>query len=192
MMAFHSNQRYIVENLLEELDQPGEWCFNSQEGKLYFWPPDNAAAPSDVVAPLLDGLISLRGTSTLVLSGFTLPRPTAATTSSARGWTAWERCTPCRAGNTAARPCAGTRPGLPASRDNRFAHLGGNAVCLNGACLRNMVCGNDIAEVGACGVMMGSQPVITRCSTKSPTITSPARRHKQVPHGVLLGLSKGT
>ena len=71
MMAFHSNQRYIVENLLEELDQPGEWCLDSQEGKLYFWPPDDAAAPSDVVAPLLDGLISLRGTSHVVLSGFT-------------------------------------------------------------------------------------------------------------------------
>ena len=40
LLAFHRGQRYFVENVLEELDQPGEWCWDSQEGKLYFWPPD--------------------------------------------------------------------------------------------------------------------------------------------------------
>ena len=30
---------FAVENVLEELDQPGEWCLDSEEGKLYFWPP---------------------------------------------------------------------------------------------------------------------------------------------------------
>ena len=37
---FHPNQRFRVENILEELDQPGEWCLDFDEGKLYFWPPD--------------------------------------------------------------------------------------------------------------------------------------------------------
>ncbi len=27
-----------VENVLQELDQPGEWALNTKDGKVYLWP----------------------------------------------------------------------------------------------------------------------------------------------------------
>ena len=46
-----------VENALEELDEPGEWVLNSQEGKVYLWPRNE----SPVVAPELTELIRVEG-----------------------------------------------------------------------------------------------------------------------------------
>ncbi|MEI6891159.1 MAG: right-handed parallel beta-helix repeat-containing protein [Pontiella sp.] len=46
-----------VENVLEELDEPGEWVLNTQEGNVYLWPRGN----SPVVAPQLLELIRVEG-----------------------------------------------------------------------------------------------------------------------------------
>ena len=46
-----------VENVLEELDEPGEWVLNSQEGKVYLWPRND----SPVLAPQLTELIRVEG-----------------------------------------------------------------------------------------------------------------------------------
>jgi hypothetical protein len=46
-----------VENVLEELDEPGEWVLNTQEGKVYLWPQSQ----SPVVAPQLLELIRIEG-----------------------------------------------------------------------------------------------------------------------------------
>ena len=46
-----------VENVLEELDEPGEWVLNSEEGKLYLWP----RTKSPVLAPQLTELIRVEG-----------------------------------------------------------------------------------------------------------------------------------
>ncbi|MFC1760851.1 right-handed parallel beta-helix repeat-containing protein [Planctomycetota bacterium] len=46
-----------VENVLEELDEPGEWALNTKEGKVYLWP----RGKSPVVAPQLLELIRVEG-----------------------------------------------------------------------------------------------------------------------------------
>ena len=46
-----------VENVLEELDKPGEWVLNTKEGKVYLWPRNNLS----VVAPQLPELIRVEG-----------------------------------------------------------------------------------------------------------------------------------
>ena len=46
-----------VENVLEELDQPGEWALNTQSGKLYLWPRNE----TPVLAPQLLELIRVEG-----------------------------------------------------------------------------------------------------------------------------------
>jgi len=46
-----------VENVLEQLDKPGEWVLNTKEGKVYLWPRSD----SPVVAPQLIELIRLEG-----------------------------------------------------------------------------------------------------------------------------------
>ena len=50
-----------VENVLEELDEPGEWVLNSEEGKLYLWPRNDSPAALSVVAPQLTELIRVEG-----------------------------------------------------------------------------------------------------------------------------------
>jgi hypothetical protein len=46
-----------VENVLEALDEPGEWVLNTQEQKLYLWPRNQ----SPVLAPQLNELIRVEG-----------------------------------------------------------------------------------------------------------------------------------
>jgi len=46
-----------IENVLEELDRPGEWVLNTKEKKLYLWPRNQ----STVVAPRLTELIRIEG-----------------------------------------------------------------------------------------------------------------------------------
>ncbi|MHC4314005.1 MAG: right-handed parallel beta-helix repeat-containing protein, partial [Planctomycetota bacterium] len=45
-----------VENVLEAIDEPGEWVLNSQEGKLYLWPRDGRP-PQGIITPRLRELI---------------------------------------------------------------------------------------------------------------------------------------
>ncbi len=49
-----------VENVLEELDEPGEWVLNSAEQKLYLW-PRGRSAPRGIMAPTLRELIRVEG-----------------------------------------------------------------------------------------------------------------------------------
>ena len=46
-----------VENVLEELNEPGEWALNTKEGKLYLWPRNQ----SPVLAPQLTELVRIEG-----------------------------------------------------------------------------------------------------------------------------------
>ena len=39
-LRFSEANRFFVENVLEELNEPGEWCVDSEERVLYFKPPD--------------------------------------------------------------------------------------------------------------------------------------------------------
>ena len=48
---------YWVENVLEELDKPGEWVLNTKEGKVYLWPRNE----SSIMAPTLLELIKVEG-----------------------------------------------------------------------------------------------------------------------------------
>ncbi|NUQ61192.1 MAG: right-handed parallel beta-helix repeat-containing protein [Pirellulales bacterium] len=59
MGAWERQQRYYVENVFEELDEPGEWYLNRATGTLYYYPlPGETMADVEVVAPAV--------TSTLV------------------------------------------------------------------------------------------------------------------------------
>ena len=62
--------QFVVENLLEELDQPGEWCLDGEDGVLYFWPPEGDIADAEVVAPVLKRLVFMRGVANVRISGF--------------------------------------------------------------------------------------------------------------------------
>lgn len=63
---------YFVYNLLEEIDQPGEWYLDRETGLLYVYPPAGDETPDLRVSIVSDPLVSLEGVSWLRLEGLTL------------------------------------------------------------------------------------------------------------------------
>ncbi len=70
--GYKKGARYYVLNLLEELDQPGEWYLDRKTGILYFWPPEQIRS-GDLWASLMDNpLISMDDASYITFQGLTL------------------------------------------------------------------------------------------------------------------------
>lgn len=54
--------RYIVENVFEALDSPGEWYLNTAKGILYYMPlPEENMNSVEVIAPAITRLVSFEG-----------------------------------------------------------------------------------------------------------------------------------
>jgi hypothetical protein len=51
--GFVKDQRFCFLNVMEELDQPGEWFLDKQSGILYFWPP-TAAEQGEAIFSMLE------------------------------------------------------------------------------------------------------------------------------------------
>ena len=65
-------QRYYYLNLLEELDEPGEWYLDRRTGLLYFWPPGPAERSDITVSMLAEPLVTLTDVSDVTLAGFVI------------------------------------------------------------------------------------------------------------------------
>jgi hypothetical protein len=50
LYGFRKGQRFCFLNVLEELDQPGEWFLDRKTGVLYFWPPAPLKAPLPAIS----------------------------------------------------------------------------------------------------------------------------------------------
>lgn len=80
LYGFRKGQRFYFLNVLEELDQPGEWFLDRRTGVLYFWPPAGPAGqdptvsrPAEVLLSLLDQpLLRLTGVSHVTFRGLVL------------------------------------------------------------------------------------------------------------------------
>ena len=149
-MSLLAGNRFYVENLLEELDQPGEWCFDSKTSKVYFWPPSGALESGEVVVPVIKSLIELRGMPNepirnIKISGFTLSQTLAdfPRVRKAHNY-------PNSGGHAIllenAEDCS--------VEDNFFDAVGGDAVRLEGYNARNRIVANEIAHAGANGICM--------------------------------------
>lgn len=51
---------YFVQNAFDYLDEPGEWCFSSREGRIYLW-PKRPLTECDIRAPFLQEFIRVEG-----------------------------------------------------------------------------------------------------------------------------------
>ena len=70
--GYKRGQRFYYLNLLEELDQPGEWYLDRENGLLYLWPP-SALGEADVSFPeLADPMISLTDVAHVQVRGLIL------------------------------------------------------------------------------------------------------------------------
>jgi hypothetical protein len=79
LYSFRKGQRFYFLNLLEELDQPGEWFLDRKTGILYFWPPaplvpsPGPHAPTEIVLSLLaEPLLRLTEVSHVTFRSLTL------------------------------------------------------------------------------------------------------------------------
>ncbi|MEN9884665.1 MAG: hypothetical protein RLZZ420_1882 [Bacteroidota bacterium] len=62
-------QSYVAINILEELDEPGEWYLDEQAGKLYLWPPAQLKDADIKVSILEEPIVALEGVNHLRFSG---------------------------------------------------------------------------------------------------------------------------
>ena len=72
LYGFRAGQRIYFLNILEELDQPGEYYLDRANGMLYFWPPVSLAGADIYVSLLETPLITLQDASNVTLRGLTL------------------------------------------------------------------------------------------------------------------------
>ena len=74
LYGFRKGQRFYYLNILEELDQPGEWYLDKTSGMLYFWPPQPSAGGqrAEAVLSLLDQpLVKFTSASYITVKGVT-------------------------------------------------------------------------------------------------------------------------
>ncbi|HIK92676.1 MAG TPA: right-handed parallel beta-helix repeat-containing protein [Planctomycetes bacterium] len=149
-----------VENVLEELDEPGEWVLDTKAGKLYLW-PRSGDAPKGVMAPKLRKLIRVEGTidkngprdkpvRNLCLQGLTFMhgdryRVTDDDAGLQHDWEMHDRDSALirlrGAENCTIEQC-------------RFAHSGGGAIRVDLHGQDNRISGNLIEHIGGTGILL--------------------------------------
>jgi len=70
--GYSVGKRYYALNILEELDEPGEWYLDRKTGVLYFWPPAPLDAATAHVSILEKPMVSLENVSYVTLRDLTL------------------------------------------------------------------------------------------------------------------------
>jgi hypothetical protein len=65
-------EKYWLMNLLEEIDQPGEWAVDFPSGKLYFYPPKPLEGAQIVICDNDQPVIRVTGATNVVLRQFTV------------------------------------------------------------------------------------------------------------------------
>jgi parallel beta-helix repeat protein len=148
-----ANAQYWVENALEFVDSPGEWYLNSRAGVLYYWPePGEDITKAEVIAPMLEDLVILKGTPekpvrNLNFSGIEFAH------------TGWSIGTNGYADTQAAVAVHGDFRAEYAQdvkiENCTFSHLAGYGLELGKGCQRFSIIGNEFADLGAGGIRIG-------------------------------------
>jgi len=152
---FLPGDRFRVENLLEELSEPGEWCLDSEEGVIYFWPPGGSIKSTDeIVVPALDTLMDIHGALWLVISGFTFTETSGGDDMHRDGLDGYGPMYP----NQGWKYCGEALHLREAEHcvieKNHFYAVGGNAIYLERYNGRNVIRRNEISYAGANGICL--------------------------------------
>jgi hypothetical protein len=70
--GYHPGKRFYALNILEELDEPGEWFLDRSSGVLYFWPPAPLSERKVSVSIAAEPLITVRGAAHIRIEGLTV------------------------------------------------------------------------------------------------------------------------
>lgn len=157
ILIYLRNNRFRVENVLEELTQPGEWVLDGEDGTLYFWPPEEMA-DGDVVIPVQDKLLELREAKHVVVRGLTFTQTRDGQNTHRDGlvgygaifpFPGWRYC------GEAVRLWSACHCTI---EECLFDAVGGNAIYIEQASHRNLVRRNTIRHAGSHGVsLMGNK-----------------------------------
>lgn len=72
--AVDGTARFYIQNLIEELDRPGEFYVDKENKKLYFYPPADSSGNSEIfLSDLSDSMFKIDGANFLTFRGFTVP-----------------------------------------------------------------------------------------------------------------------
>lgn len=155
--------RYYIENVLEGLDQPGEWYLDAHTGRLYYWPTQELDS-AEVIAPRLKQLVRFQGDAQhneyvehIEIQGLTF---------SDSDWVLPEKGYPdCGDVGDIVEPSAIALHGVRhcTLRDNCIRNVGTYAIEANGH--DNRIVGNEIYSAGGGGI-------ISRSLQGSPNIIS--------------------
>ena len=145
-----AGNRFRVENILEELTEPGEWCLDRETGIVYFWPPDEFDRDS-VVVPVGDRLMEMAGSTShpltnIIVEGFTFTQTLANFPNQNSYYKTPNSAQTVYLENTA--DCI--------VRNNYFDQVGGDAIRIQGVNTHNTIVNNEIAYPGAYGIFIGS------------------------------------
>ena len=137
--GFVKNQRFCFLNILEELDQPGEWFLDRDSGLLYFWPPSAIESGEAIFSELEEPFLLLNNVSHVSFSGieFEASRGNAIQIEVGEG----NRIEGCMLRN-----------------------IGNNAIIVNGGANHGII-SCDISDSGDCGVLLtgGDRQTLTSC-----------------------------
>lgn len=128
--GYKPGQRWRALNLLEELDEPGEYYLDRAAGKLYFWPPASIRPADAVVSVLETPMLALRDAAHIQFHGlaFEHSRSDAVTITGGAG-VLFSRCLLRNLGNRAVVIQGGTGHGV---EDSEVAFTGDAAIQLSG------------------------------------------------------------
>lgn len=150
-----------VENIMEALDQPGEWVFNAAQRKIYLWPKGDR--PGDgLVAPRLTELVKVEGeidydgprdqpVKGLAFQGLTFAHTERFPWHGRTGWSlqhSWEMYD---------RPTAAVRfrgASECVVQGCRFTATSGTGIRLDLTCQKNRIVGNEFSHVGAVAILL--------------------------------------
>jgi parallel beta-helix repeat protein len=190
---------FYVENLLEELDRPGEWCLDSEEGKVYFWPPEGSVDGSEVVVPALSTLIDLSGAAYITISGLTFTETTTGDVMHRGGQEGYGAMLP-----VFGRKYMGEALHMQGAEhcrieNNQFYAVGGNGIYLEGYNTRNVIEQNEISYAGGIGIcLIGSHYDNPKVPKRYPIYNEVLDNYihhcgvfNKYVAGIFLGLSQG-
>lgn len=165
---FEKEPRYFVENARELLDRPGEWYLDEAKGQLTYMPrPGETIESTEIVAPVADQLIAVRGTKEEAVKNLHFVglqfeharwKPanrhywgrqacTYWTTTTADSGRSHEEADPAAVQFDGAVNCS--------LDDCGIAHVGASGLWFGTRCRSNQANGCVVADVGGNGVMIG-------------------------------------
>ncbi len=134
--------RFCVLNVLEELDQPGEWYFDRAHGRLYIWP---TAKNGDVTVSHLEHLVTCYGAAHITFCGVQFDTARVCLAEVAGGERInFERCTFRNAGNLAVHITGGYQHAI---RQCEICDTGEGAVRVEGGERKTLTaCEHEICD----------------------------------------------